>query len=93
MKKKAIVCRCEDIAEEDVIKAIDEGYTDIEELRKKLRIGMGPCQGRVCIQLLIKILEKKTGKKVKKVSFPKSRPPIVPVPLGTLASGKNGKKD
>ena len=92
MKKKAIVCRCEDIAEEDVIEAIDKGYTDIEELRKKLRIGMGPCQGRVCIQLLIKILEKKTGKKVKKVSLPKSRPPIVPVSLGTLASGKNGKK-
>jgi NAD(P)H-nitrite reductase large subunit len=56
MKKISIVCRCEDITEEDVIKAIEEGYTDIEELRKKLRIGMGPCQGRVCIQLVAKIL-------------------------------------
>lgn len=93
MKKKAIVCRCEDIAVEDVIKAIDEGYTDLEELRKKLRIGMGPCQGRVCIQLVIKILEKKTGKKVKKLSLPTSRPPTVPVSLGTLASDKNAKKN
>jgi NAD(P)H-nitrite reductase large subunit len=92
MKKKAIVCRCEDITEDDVIQAIDEGYTDLEELRKKLRIGMGPCQGRVCIQLVMKILEKKTGKKVTKVSLPTSRPPIVPVSLGTLASGKNEKK-
>lgn len=92
MKKKTIVCRCEDITEEDVINAIDEGYTDIEELRKKLRIGMGPCQGRVCIQLVMKILEKKTGKKVSKASLPTSRPPIVPVSLGTLASGKNEKK-
>ena len=91
MKKKAIVCRCEDLTEEDVIKAIDEGYTDIEELRKKLRIGMGPCQGRVCIQLVIKILEKKTGKKVSKIPLPTSRPPIVPVSFGTLASGKNEK--
>ncbi len=93
MKKKAIVCRCEDIAEQDVIKAIDEGYTDLEEVRKKLRIGMGPCQGRFCIQLLIKILEKKTGQKVKKISLPTSRPPIIPVPLGTLASDKNAKKN
>lgn len=85
MKKKAIICRCEDLSEEDVIKAIDEGYTDIDELRKKLRIGMGPCQGRVCIQLVMKILEKKTGKKT---TLPKSRPPIVPVSLGTLASDK-----
>ena len=85
---KKIVCRCEDITEEDVIEAINNGYTDLEELRKKLRIGMGPCQGRVCIQLVMKILEKKTGKKVLKESLPNSRPPIVPVPLGTLASDK-----
>lgn len=89
MKKKAIVCRCEDITEEDVTNAVDEGYIDLEELRKKLRIGMGPCQGRVCIQLVINILEKKTGKKVSKVSLPTSRPPIVPVSLGTLASDGN----
>lgn len=91
MKKKAIVCRCEDITEEDVLNVIDAGYTDIEELRKVLRIGMGPCQGRVCIQLVMKILEKKTGKKVTKVSLPTSRPPIVPVSLGTLASDKDEK--
>jgi len=91
MKKKAIVCRCEDITEEDVLNAIDAGYTDIEELRKVLRIGMGPCQGRVCIQLVMKILEKKTGKKVSKISLPTSRPPIVPVSLGILASDKDEK--
>lgn len=91
MKKKAIVCRCEDITEEDVIKAIDEGYNDIEELRKILRIGMGPCQGRVCIKLVIKILEKKIGRKIAEDALTKSRPPIIPVSLGTLASGKDEK--
>jgi len=91
MKKSAIVCRCEDITKEDVLKAIEEGYTDLEELRKKLRIGMGPCQGRVCVQIVLKILEKKTGKKTRKFSIPTSRPPIIPVPLGTLASDKDEK--
>jgi NAD(P)H-nitrite reductase large subunit len=91
MNKNSIVCRCEDITEQDVLQAIKQGYTDLEELRKKLRIGMGPCQGRVCIQLLLRILEKITGKKVKKISLPTSRPPIVPIPLGTLASDKNEK--
>ena len=91
MKKSAIVCRCEDITEEEVINAIEEGYTDLEELRKKLRIGMGPCQGRVCIQMVIKILEKKTKRKASKISLPTSRPPIIPVPLGTLASDKDEK--
>ena len=90
-KNRAIVCRCEDISEEDVIKAIDEGFTDLQELRKKLRIGMGPCQGRVCIQLVARILERKTGKKVDINCLPTSRPPVVPVSLGTLAS-KESKK-
>ena len=86
VKKKTIVCRCEDLTLDEVEKAIDIGYTDLEELRKKLRIGMGPCQGRVCLPIVMKILERKTGKKIPKTSLPTSRPPIVPVPLGTLAS-------
>jgi len=91
-KKKAIVCRCEDITEEDVINAIKQGYTDIEELRKKLRIGMGPCQGRVCIQIVRKILKKYTGKEISKIPLPKSRPPVVPVELGSLVSDKDEKE-
>jgi NAD(P)H-nitrite reductase large subunit len=89
--KRSIVCRCEDISEEDVIQAIDQGYVDIEELRKKLRIGMGPCQGRVCIQLVARILERKTGKKVSTILLPTVRPPLVPVSLGTLASENHEK--
>ena len=89
-KKTAIVCRCEDLTEQDVIDAIHEGYTDLEELRRKLRIGMGPCQGRVCITLVKKILERETGEKVSETSYPTNRPPLIPVSLGALA--KKGEK-
>jgi bacterioferritin-associated ferredoxin len=85
MSKKAIVCRCEDITEDDVRKTIHEGYTDIEELRRKLRIGMGPCQGRVCMQLVRKILQQETGKRIPDEMMPTSRPPLVPISLGSLA--------
>ena len=87
--KKTIICRCEDITEEEVLAAIKEGYTDLEELRKKLRIGMGPCQGRVCIPLVIKILKRETGTEISEDSLHTPRPPIVPTPLGTLASDKD----
>jgi len=87
--KKTIICRCEDITEEDVLQAIDEGFEDIEELRKRLRLGTGPCQGRTCIPLVIGILAKKTGKKVEDIPLPTSRPPIVPVTLEALASDED----
>jgi NAD(P)H-nitrite reductase large subunit len=90
-KKTATICRCEDLTEEDVEKAIDEGYTDLEELRRKLRIGMGPCQGRVCIPLVVKILARKTGKKPSEIMIPLSRSPIIPVSLGTLGSEEDEK--
>lgn len=83
--KTVIVCRCEDITEEEIVEAIHAGYTDFEELRKHLRIGMGPCQGRVCIPLVKKILQRETGRKVE--DNPTMRPPVVPIPLGMLAMG------
>lgn len=91
-KKKTIVCRCEDLTKEEIIDAIHQGYTDLEELRRKLRIGMGPCQGRVCLPLVQKILEKETGKKVQIESYPTYRPPLVPVSLGSLAKLKKSKR-
>lgn len=86
--KKTIVCRCEDLTKEEIVEAIHEGYTDLEELRRKLRIGMGPCQGRVCLPLVKRILEQVTGEKVKQESFPTFRPPLVPVSLGSLSKAK-----
>jgi len=92
MSKKTFICRCEDVTEDDVIEAIRNGYTDLEELRKKLRIGMGPCQGRVCINLVKKILEKETGNKVSEISYPTNRPPIIPISLGALSKKEGNKK-
>jgi len=86
MKKTTIICRCEDITEDDILSIIHEGYTDLEEIRRKLRIGMGPCQGRVCIQLVKKILERETKKQVQETSLPTNRPPLIPISLGALAA-------
>ncbi len=87
--RRKIVCRCEDVSEEEIISAIDEGCTDLEELRRKLRIGMGACQGRTCIPIVVRILARKTGKKIEEIPFPTSRPPVVPVKLGSLASDED----
>ena len=81
-----IICRCEDVAEDEIIEAIREGYTDFEELRRRLRIGMGPCQGRTCFPLVRRILISKAGKNTREINLPTSRPPVIPVSLGVFAS-------
>ncbi|RLE71636.1 MAG: (2Fe-2S)-binding protein [Thermoprotei archaeon] len=84
-----IVCRCEDITYEEILEAIRSGYTDIESLKRKLNFGMGPCRGRICIPIIVKILARELGKNVEEVGYPSERPPIIPLPLGILATGEN----
>lgn len=89
MSDKIFVCRCEDLAQEEIEQAIDEGYMTLEELKCKLRLGMGPCQGRNCLSLARRLLCQKTGKSIAEIALPTSRPPIIPVSLGTLASDED----
>ena len=86
MSDKVFICRCEDLTQEEIEQAIDEGYATLDELKCKLRLGMGPCQGRSCISLARRILCQKTDKTTEEITLPASRPPVVPVSLGTLAS-------
>ena len=88
---KTIICRCEDLTEKEILEAIKEGYNTLEELKRKLRLGMGPCQGRTCISLTMHLLAKNTGVAITEIQIPATRPPIVPVSLGTLASDENEK--
>jgi len=85
-----IVCRCEDITEEDVIRVIDEyGCTTLAELKQILRLGMGHCQGRTCLPIAAKILARKTGKSLEEI-LPSFRPPVIGVEIGII--GKEVKK-
>lgn len=85
-----IVCRCEDITEEDIIKTIEEYHcTTLAELKQLLRLGMGHCQGRTCLILTAKILASKTGKRIEEI-LPSFRPPAVSVEIG-LIGGENGE--
>lgn len=76
--KKVIICRCEDVTLYEIYRAIEEGYDDLELLKRYLRIGMGPCQGTYCIPLLIRILVSKTGRSVEELHVPGKRPPLAP---------------
>lgn len=86
MSEKTFICRCEDLTKEEIEQAIDNGYTTLTELKCKLRLGMGPCQGRGCLALARRLLCQKLGKTPAEVTVPTTRPPEIPVALGTLAS-------
>ncbi len=83
-----IVCRCEEVTQEEIEKAIEEGYTDYEELRRYLRLGMGPCGGRTCRPIVLGILSRKLSKLVGDVFKPSFRPPTLPIKMESIAKGE-----
>jgi bacterioferritin-associated ferredoxin len=85
MNRDVIICRCEDVTYGEIVDVIDEGLTTTEEIKRVLRCGMGPCQGRTCSRLIARIVAEKTGAKVADVPYPTVRPPSRPVEIGTLA--------
>ncbi|USS40564.1 (2Fe-2S)-binding protein [Thermococcus aggregans] len=88
-EKKIIICRCNDVTLEEIEALIDQGITDIETIKRLLRIGMGPCQGRTCLPMVISIIARKTGKSPEEIKLPATRTPVRPVPAGVLVGEMN----
>ena len=79
-----IICRCEDVTEADIIEEIENGCRTMDELKHRLRLGMGPCQGRTCLLLAARILARETGQRMDELTWQTTRPLEVPVSLGIL---------
>lgn len=84
MDRDVIICRCEDVTYGEILDAIDAGLATTEELKRFLRTGMGPCQGRTCSRLIARVISQRTGRPVAEVPYPAVRPPTRPVEIGTM---------
>ncbi len=58
-----IVCRCERITEGEIIACIQScvGAYDVDGVKRRVRAGMGRCQGGFCMQRVMEILSKQLG--------------------------------
>jgi NAD(P)H-nitrite reductase large subunit len=83
--KQQIICRCEDVTEEEVLAAIAQGATTADEVKRLTRAGMGHCQGRTCRRLVNGLLARKLGQKQPEQRTVTQRSPLQPVSLKTLA--------
>ena len=80
---KTFACRCEDVTLEELDKAMDEGYRDIESLKRYTGFGTGICQGKWCLALCATRLAERGGDARQPMT---PRPPVHPLRLATLAA-------
>lgn len=65
-----IICRCEQVSKGEIIDAISSPlpvYT-IDSIKRRVRAGMGRCQGGFCSPLITKIIAQHTGMDISEVS-------------------------
>ncbi|HOC81846.1 MAG TPA: (2Fe-2S)-binding protein, partial [Synergistales bacterium] len=66
-EEEIVICRCEEVTLGEIREWIDRGYQTFDELKRVLRVGMGPCQGRGCREMILRELSLKTGKPVSEI--------------------------
>jgi bacterioferritin-associated ferredoxin len=59
---KTIVCHCEDITLSELYSALEQGYCDIESLKRYTGIATGKCQGKCCIVQTLRVLAGARGR-------------------------------
>jgi len=79
-----IVCRCEEVTIQDVITAVADGAADVNDIKRRTRLGMGHCQGRFCGQVINELMWRLTGVREQRQVFT-PRIPVKPIPFGCLA--------
>lgn len=83
-KDVLLVCRCEEVTEEEIRQAIREGARTITGVKRRTRAGMGLCQGKTCQRLVARIIAEETGQKIEEIEPATDRPPVRPIPFGVL---------
>lgn len=83
-KGKNFVDFDEDIQFQDFPNAVQEGFDNIELLKRYSTVGMGPSQGKHSNMNALRILARLTGKKPQEVGTTTARPFFHPVPMAHL---------
>jgi NADPH-dependent 2,4-dienoyl-CoA reductase/sulfur reductase-like enzyme len=79
-----IICRCEELTRHEVETGIQFGGTDMPTLKVITRLGMGPCQAKMCWPMVARMIAANQGKSVADIGPVRVRPPVGPLEMADL---------
>jgi len=86
-----IICRCERVTKKEIKDYIKRTKSrDVNAIKAALRVGMGPCGGKTCTELIMKIF-KEMGIDESEVKSPTNRPFNQEIPIKSFIKGKDKK--
>ena len=85
MADEAYVCRCERVSAGEIRNLIQAGVRDINQIKALLRVSMGACGGKTCLNM-VKRMYQQEGIPLTEVTEPPIRPVFVEMPISLLAN-------
>ncbi|HYA54344.1 MAG TPA: FAD-dependent oxidoreductase [Thermoplasmata archaeon] len=87
---EVVVCRCERVTKEMIVEYLrDSKARDFNAIKAALRTGMGPCGGKTCAELTLRMF-RELGVDPKKVTPPVHRPFTQEVPMKAFLAEGDG---
>jgi D-hydroxyproline dehydrogenase subunit alpha len=85
-----VVCRCEDVTAGVLREALaaNPHLGTLDAVKLLTRVGMGPCQGRMCQHTVTQIMAASTGRPPADLGPYRARLPVKPIPLAALAAAQ-----
>ncbi len=87
-KDDTVICRCEEITLRELKEAVAKGASQLKDVKRMTRMGMGSCEGRMCGPALIEYMRHLKNVPSEELGYLLPRPSIKPVALGVLAASK-----
>lgn len=81
-----VACRCEDVTMAEVIDALQLGARTMNDVKRRTRAGMGPCQGIYCMPAIAALVSEATGVPISSVEPMTLRPPVRLIGLERFAA-------
>ncbi len=85
-----LICRCENISLADIDHAIEEAGGSIGTIKRRTRLGMGPCQGRYCAPVVADWMAKQSGRPIDEYSYFAPRSPLKPLRIADILAARKG---
>ncbi len=83
---KTFLCRCEDVTLEEFRDAYDEGFSELESLKRYTGVGTGFCQGKGCLSEAAQELAALRDTPPGKIRLTTIRPPAESMTFAQLAA-------
>ena len=80
-----VVCRCEEVLENEVAAAIASGAASVNDVKRWTRAGMGACQGIFCVPAIALMIGEATVTPITHIAPMTARSPARSIRLDALA--------